>query len=228
MLSTRPAPASGTVLAGWHQGAPKCQTIRVLPAVGDFVPQGAPLVEVLGAPAAVDEEALRDAFSIGIDRTQQQDLALGFRHLADIAVRALSSGINDPTTAVQALDYIHDLLRRLVVHPLRPRYVSDGDGNLRVVLRRMAWNNLLEIAVTEIRQYGHGSVQVMRRLLYTLEDLLTLAPPHRRASLERQRALVLRAVEHSFAAPEDRALASCSDPQGLGTRVSAGGTPPSP
>lgn len=194
--------------------------IRVVPLVGDFVPRGSALAEILGDAQAVDAPEIRAAFDLRIDRTSQQDLALGFRHLVDIAIRALSPGTNDPTTAVQALDHIHDLLRAVVHHPLDASVACDGHGTVRVIAPRVGWDALLTLAMTEIRHCGKDSAQVMRRLLSALDDLLLIAPPGRRPSLEQQRRLVLQSIERAFDTAEDRQLARCPDPQGLGSRVS--------
>lgn len=194
--------------------------IRVVPVVGDFVPRGSALAEILGEAPGIDDQEIRAAFDLRIDRTSQQDLALGFRHLVDIAIRALSPGTNDPTTAVQALDHIHDLLRALVHLPLDARVACDERGTVRVIVPRVGWDALLTLAFTEIRHFGKDSAQVTRRLLYALDDLVVVAPPGRRSSLEQQRRLVLQSIERSFESVEDRRVAGCPDPQGLGSRIS--------
>ena len=88
----------------------------VVPAVGDFVPAGSPLLKVHGGRPVDDREAVEHV-ALGIERTMEQDPAFGFRQLVDIAQKALSPAVNDPTTAVQAIDLMHDLLRKIAARP---------------------------------------------------------------------------------------------------------------
>jgi uncharacterized membrane protein len=160
--------------------------LELLPSVGEFVPEGAPLARLWGTwdEAAVDD--VRGAVGIGSERTLKQDAAFGLRQLVDIALRALSPGINDPSTAVLALDRLHDLLRRLAVRrfPSRERAV---DGTVRLVLSRPGWDDYVRLAVDEIRQAGDGQIQVDRRLRSMLEDLRSIAPEGRLAVLRQER-----------------------------------------
>ncbi|MGV8910810.1 MAG: DUF2254 domain-containing protein [Propionicimonas sp.] len=147
---------------------------------GNFVAEGAPLVEVLGS-GAVDPEAVSAAIWLAKDRTMQQDVAFGFRQLVDIAERALSPGINDPTTAVQALDQLHDLLRRLATRSLRDGLYCDGDGTVRVVTPPETFGGYLDLALAEIDQYGSDASQVQARIDVLLSDVLAAARPEHRA-----------------------------------------------
>ncbi|MFO7532739.1 MAG: DUF2254 domain-containing protein [Candidatus Limnocylindrales bacterium] len=160
--------------------------LELLPSVGAFVPEGAPLARLWGDwdEAAIDD--VRAAVGLGSERTLNQDAAFGLRQLVDIALRALSPGINDPSTAVLALDRLHDLLRRLAVRrlPSRERVV---DGTVRLVLSRPGWDEYVRLAVDEIRQAGDGQIQVDRRLRSMLEDLRSIAPEDRLAVLRQER-----------------------------------------
>jgi uncharacterized membrane protein len=159
--------------------------LELLPSVGEFVPEGAPLARLWGGwdEAAIDE--VRGAVGLGSERTFKQDAAFGLRQLVDIALRALSPGINDPSTAVMAIDRLHDLLRRLAVRrfPSRERVV---DGTVRLVLSRPGWDDYVRLAVDEIRQAGDGQSQVDRRLRSMLEDLRSVAPEDRLAVLRQE------------------------------------------
>jgi uncharacterized membrane protein len=159
--------------------------LELLPAVGDFVPEGSPLARLWGGwdEAAMDD--IRGAVGLGVERTLEQDAAFGFRQLVDIALRALSPGINDPSTAVQALDRIHDLLRRLALRrfPSEARLV---DGRVRVRLTRPDWDDHVRLALEEISLAGQGQVQVVRRLRMLLDDLMRVAPASRQAALRRE------------------------------------------
>ena len=135
----------------------------------------------------------------------------------DIAIKALSPAINDPTTAVQAIDQIEDLLRRLGRRAIDAGCVWDDRGALRLVFPTPSWEDYLTLAFDEIRQYGTGSVQVMRRLRSALLGLAESVTDAERKELVRRylRHLDL-AVEHSVLDAEDRLMALQEDRQGLG------------
>lgn len=191
-------------------------TLALVPMVGDFVPHGGPLFEVWGDGACLDAKQLRQAVQLAPERTLQQDTAFGFRQLVDIAERALSPGINDPTTAVQAIDQLHDLLRRMVRQRFPSPVRRDEAGALRLICPRPSWNSYLRLALDEVRHYGEGSIQVTRRLRFLLEDLLRVAPAFRRGELERQLTLLEASVERAFATPQEAEMASRASPQGHG------------
>ncbi len=191
--------------------------IRLIPAMGDFVPYGAPLVEVFGDAATLDVDEVLQAIVLGRERSVRGDLGFALRELVDVAERALSSGVNDPTTAVQALDQLHDILRRLVSRAFPPPYRLDDEGRVRLLMHRADWDAYVRLAVDEIRQYGDGSIQIARRLRALLEDLLTLSPPSRRGELQRQLAMLNRSVSRSFEDADDEAVAMSPSAQGHGT-----------
>ena len=111
------------------------------------------------------------AVHLGRERTFEQDPKYPIRILVDIAIKALSPAINDPTTAVQTIDQIEDLLRRLGEHELDAGCVSDANGVVRLIFPMPTWEDYLTLAFDEIRQYGVTSVQVMRRLRSALVGL---------------------------------------------------------
>lgn len=190
----------------------------LIPAVGDFVPEGAPLFHVHGdADGRLDDGAVAACVALGRERTMNQDVAFGFRQLVDIAERALSPAINDPTTAVQCLDHLHDFLRRLVVREFPTGCYLDPDGELRLAVPAARWDDYVSLAFDEVRQYGHSSVQVARRLRATVDDLLTIAPLERRRALEREQRLLQLSVARSFPDLEDQQTAEHPDTQGLGS-----------
>ena len=159
-------------------------------------------------------------FALGRERTIEQDPAFALRILVDIAIRALSPAVNDPTTAVQVLDYIEDLLLEIGRRePLGHAVLRDGHGRARVVIPVRRWEQYLDLGVTEIRQYGATSVQVARRLRALLEELRGgVAPPHR-AAVETALCRLEASVTASFAADDDRSMAGASDRQGIGGPV---------
>jgi uncharacterized membrane protein len=149
-------------------------------------------------------EVITRAIPIGRERTLDQDVAFGFRQLVDIAVRALSPGTNDPTTAVQALDRIHDLLRRLVRRPFPPEE-RVTDGTVHLVVPRLGWANFVRLAFDEIRIAGEGQLQVAQRLEAVLADLLEAAPADRRSALLAQQVALEASVVRAFPDAHDRA-----------------------
>ena len=193
--------------------------LELVPAVGDFVPAGHPLLRgYRGWPEELDRPAvLEKLIELGQDRSVEQDPAYGMRQLVDVAQKALSPGINDPTTAVQALDQIHALLRVLVTRPFPEDARYDEEGQLRLIVHEATWEDYVSLGLDEIRHYGSSSVQVHRRMRALLEDLLQIAPPPRREPLLlRMRALDEAAVE-GFNQRVDRKLASQPDLQGIGS-----------
>lgn len=147
--------------------------VELLARVGDFVPQDAPLVRL--HPDAPVPDGLWDHVALASERTTEQDIAFGFRQLVDIAERALSPAVNDPTTACQAIDVMHDLLRRLATRPLPTGRHADGAGRLRLVVPQYAFADYVTVVVAEIWRYGSDSVQVPQRLAVMLRDLRSVA-----------------------------------------------------
>jgi uncharacterized membrane protein len=190
--------------------------IELVPQVGDFLAKGDPLFNVRGGAGSVDEVRLGHAVALGAERTMEQDPAFPFRIIVDIASKALSPAINDPTTAVLALDQIHHLLRNLAGRRLDTGLVYDRDGRLRLVYGTPDWDDFVSLAVVEIRHFGASSMQVARRLRALLEDLIQAVPVERRPPLEAELRRLQRAADRAFSDPDDRAQAGQGDSQGLG------------
>jgi uncharacterized membrane protein len=193
--------------------------IEFVPQVGDFVAADEPLFRLYGGASAIDDRQLRAAVALGSERTLEQDPTFAFRILVDIAIKALSPAINDPTTAVLAIDQIHRLLRHVGMRHVSREEVCDDAGTLRLVFRTPNWEDFVHLACTEIRHCGVGSVQIMRRMRSMLDNLMHTLPPHRHAELRKQLELMDRAIEGHYTFAEDRALARIPDPQGLGGSV---------
>ncbi len=186
-------------------------------AVGDTLTEDTLLLRVYGGRQPLAETPLRRALRVASERTFEQDPKYPMRLLVDIAIKALSPAINDPTTAVQALDQIEDLLHRLGRRALDAGCVMDEQGALRLVFPTPTWEDYLTLAFDEIRQYGASSVQVMRRLrsaLVGLADSVTEA--ERKASVQRYLHHLNLVVEHSVLDAEDQVMALQEDRQGLG------------
>ncbi|CAM5350767.1 hypothetical protein SSPIM334S_07318 [Streptomyces spiroverticillatus] len=189
--------------------------LRLIPRIGDFVVPGTPVIAVHGGEG-VTEKAVRRSVSVGVERTFHQDLGFGLRQLADIALRALSPAVNDPTTAVQALDRIVQFLAVAVELPLGALRHRDGQLQVRFVQDVPGWADLVDLAFTEIRGVVAGNPQVSRRMMAGLDDLLLLAPEGRREVLERHRALLVDVVERTAPDAADREFALTADRQGIG------------
>jgi uncharacterized membrane protein len=191
--------------------------LTLRPALGEFVPAGATLLEITGATERLNVNAAIRSIELGLERTLDQDMAYGLRLLVDIAERSLSDGpFLDPTTAVQAIDRLHDCLRQLA-----PRSFSDGRyrdkrGEVRLVTPSMAWEDYVHLAFDEIRMAGAGSPQIARRLRAALEDLLAVAPFERKCALRQQLDLLQSGIGGSMSEASDRRYSSRGDSSGLG------------
>jgi uncharacterized membrane protein len=212
--------SAGVVLAFDVQGLVALATrydclIEMMPQVGNFVAPGDPLFRVHGGPSLPDE-ALHQSIALGWERTIEQDPAFAFRVIVDVACKSLSPAINDPTTAVLALDRIHHLLRHVGSRRLDNEKVRDAAGKVRLVYRTPDWEDFVVLAVTEIRQYGGGSIQVVRRMRAMLEDLVRTLPPERAPAVQQELKILKKTAERFFEDPDDRARANVSDAQGVG------------
>ena len=190
--------------------------IELLPQVGDFVASGDPLFHVYSCKVPIIEPDLLKCVAVGQERTFEQDPTFAFRILVDIACKGLSPAINDPTTAVLALDQIHHLLRDVGRRQLDDERVRDKGGRIRLVYRTPDWEDFVQLAVTEIRHFGGSSIQAARRMRGMLEDLIRTLPEERIPLLRKELASLHRSAERFFSDPEDRALAEMSDSQGVG------------
>ncbi len=189
--------------------------IEVVPQVGDFVAKGDPLFRLYGR-RDVDERDLQESIAIGPERTMEQDPAFAFRIIVDIAEKALSPAINDPTTAVLALDQLHHLLRSVGLRDLDTGQVRDETGKLRLVYRTPDWEDLVGLAVTEIRHCGKDSIQISRRMRAMLESLIRVVPEERAVRLREELDLLHRTVGRAFPDAEDRTRADRADSLGMG------------
>jgi uncharacterized membrane protein len=162
--------------------------VELLARPGDVRHRGQDLALVHGAGADDDVvDAVRSAFGLGKERTLQQDPEFGVRQLVDIAERALSPGINDPTTAVQVLDELHRILRVAAAQPDRSAHLVDPAGAVRVVDRPTTFSGLLDLALDEIAYYGGDTLQVPPHIEMMLEDLERMARPEHGAVVAAKR-----------------------------------------
>ena len=145
--------------------------VRLIHRPGDWVVAGSPLVEIWPPHRGDDSELVQrivDVFVFGIQRTETQDVEFPMRQLVEIAVRALSPGINDPHTAIMCIDRLGASLVRLSDRTFPSPYRYDDAGQLRVIASPLAWSDIMDTAFNEIRQYGQSSAVVTLRLLGTI------------------------------------------------------------
>jgi uncharacterized membrane protein len=191
--------------------------LELVPALGAFVPAGGPLFIVHGCADDLDESRLFAALSLKLEPTLDEDVAYGMRLLVDIAARSLSeSPFQDPTTAVQAIDRLHDIIRQLARRPFSDGRVPDEHGEIRLLVKTMTWENYIHLAFDEIRMAGAGSPQVSRRLLAALTDLRRVALPERIEVLVEQARLLRAATVEAMYDERDVRFALDSDREGLG------------
>jgi uncharacterized membrane protein len=222
--ATITSPTEGVVLAFDVEGLLRLAQradcfIEMVPQVGDQVAAGDPLFRVFRRGAAVPASALCESIAVGQERTLEQDPTFAFRIIVDIALKALSPAINDPTTAVLALDRIQHLLRIVGNRHLDNGQLRDSTGQLRLAYRTPDWEDFVHLAVTEIRHFGGESIQIARRLRAMLETLIPAVPEARAVLLRQELALLHRSAERAFVEPEDRALAEVRDFQGVGGKL---------
>jgi uncharacterized membrane protein len=183
---------AGTVLVGRAKELGVVLDLDVGP--GDFLVPGQVVGRGWGRDDLSQEEVCDALASIHLaeERSMHLDTGFGVRQLLDIAERALSPGVNDPTTAIQAVNELHVVLRALVQRPDPSAYLSDDDGVVRCVYRPQSYAQHLDAVVAELVTYGADSVRVVPRLRAMLDDLLEVGRPGHRASttaaLERVRA----------------------------------------
>jgi uncharacterized membrane protein len=205
-----------------HHGYPRMVRAVNVPALvhvaaeAGAVVESTPILQVRGGVAPIPETILRNAIDLGGERTFEQDPKYAIRLLVDIAIKALSPAINDPTTAVQALDQIEDLLLRLGRRRLEIGAFRDASARLRVLIAFPSWEDFLLLAFDEIRFYGANSVQVMRRMMALISEMISVLPRERHYALRYWQQRLQTTIERSFGDVEDRLDALAEDRQGLG------------
>jgi uncharacterized membrane protein len=186
-------------------------------SVGEFVETGEPLFEVYGDPGQADaEHVLRGLVALGLERTIEQDSAFALRVMVDVANKALSPAVNDPTTAVQVLDYLGDSLRVMGEADVSGPTRHTGADRRGVVVPVRRWEDFLALGMTEIREFGSTSIQVMRRMRAVLERLLQEVRPGHRAAVQAEIVRLDATVAAGFSGSIDRDWVGIADSQGLG------------
>jgi uncharacterized membrane protein len=195
-----------TRLVRWR----KC-SIEVVVRIGDAVTPGTPIARVVGSPKSLDRR-ISSAIVVDSERSLVYDPLYALRLLVDVALRALSPAVNDPTTAVRALDEIEGVLKVAARERMGAIRFERGEGRLLVL--RLTWPELVDLALVEILTTGAGEVQVHRRMIALIDDLSVNLPPSRRGILDEYRAQLLDG-ENTMPGRAGR-LAGRGDRQGLG------------
>lgn len=187
-----------------------CALVR--PRVGEHVVAGTTLAWVWAASPDVPTPDLRafrpvldDAVRVGFERTLEQDAAFGIRQLVDVACKALSPAVNDPYTAVQAVDHLSVIFCALAVRPLGDDIAYDADNRPRVIIQGRRFGDYLGTMCGLIRRYGAAEPSLSLALLRLLTDCASLVTDHpdRLAELGQQAALILADAERTIAQPAD-------------------------
>jgi uncharacterized membrane protein len=191
--------------------------LELVPAMGEFVPAGGLLFRIKGDLNLIDRTRIIQLLTLDDERSLDEDVAYGIRLLVDIAERSLAeSPFQDPTTAVQALDRLHDILRQLARRELPDGIYRDGRGRVRLTVRTMNWDAYVRLAVDEIRMAGAASPQVSRRLMAMLRDLRAVVPPDRLAIIDREITLLMETSKAHFVDDRDATMALEPDAEGIG------------
>lgn len=191
--------------------------VEIAVAPGEFIAEEQIFFRVYGAGGAtLDEKSLNRCVVIAVERKLDQDPSFGFRIIVDVASKALSPAINDPTTGVLAIDQIQHLLALIGQRQLDAGIVKDPYGVVRLSYPSCDWEDYVAMGVTEIRLYGGPNPQVTRRLQAMYDYLMQVLPEPRQDAIRKERALLGKTVEESFGNNEDRTIAATSDYLGFG------------
>jgi uncharacterized membrane protein len=176
--------------------------------IGDFVVRNTILAS-LSLEVTPDQEtinALQTAFSISRYRTVEQDVAFGIRQIVDVALKALSPGINDTTTAIMCVDYLAAILARLAPRHIPSSYRYD-DGELRVIAKEPGFESLLADSFDQIRSNAKGNVTIMLRLLGAIQTIAGFTNnPQRRKALHEQVQWIIEIAGKTLNSAHDRSI----------------------
>lgn len=187
--------------------AQKQVILELLYRPGDFIVRGMPLALVRPENSWSEEfeKQLNRFFIVGSRRTPQQDVECAIQELVELAVRALSPGINDPFTASSCIDRLAASLSRIASRQNPAPFRYDSDGQLRVIFRRSTFRGALDAAFNVIRQNSADSVPITINLLEALEVIATAATrPSDLRAIQRQSEMIRRGCEEQAFDQQDR------------------------
>ncbi len=193
--------------------------IELSVGVGAYMPRESTVFKIHSTPESLElnERELQKALITGIGRTVTQDPAFAMRAMVDMAVKALSPAVNDPTTAVEVLDGLETFLLALAWRDLDRDRFCDSAGKVRLIVPNPDWEELLDLALTEIRHYGAAAPQVSRRMKALLVDLTNHTPDERNPAIEAQIERFEAAVKAAHSEPTELAYALTADRTGIGS-----------
>ena len=189
--------------------------IELTAPIGSHVGDDAPILLIRGG-STVDSTALRRALTFADGRRIREDPAFAIRCAVDVAIRALSPAVNDPTSAVEGLDALEAMLLHVGHRPLQSSALEDDDGQVRLLLPSPDWDELVDLALTEIRWYGADAPQVARRMTALLDRLTDSLPAERHGVLIRQRHALELSLARIYHDPAELAFAGTADDMGIG------------
>jgi uncharacterized membrane protein len=177
-------------------------TIYQRHGVGEFAVEGNPIVSIVPAEALTADiaRACCECFDIGPARTLQQDVHFGIRQIVDMALKAISPAVNDPSTAVTCIDHLGRILCRLARRRILPIEVRDAtSGRLLMLRRAVTFHGSLDLAFNQLRQYGKGDMAVSLRMLHALTEIAmaTDHAPHQERALHHA-ALIEAGLDPEF------------------------------
>ena len=167
--------------------------LELVPPIGAYVDTGATLFTVHGGTAPPAAQVVACA-QLGRARSLYQDPSFGLRQLVDVAMQALSPALNQATTATQVIDRLKDVMLRILRMPPVTGYFVDRDDVVRLLVHVPSWDELLDLAFTEISADGASSPQVARRLMAVYDALADAAPAHLQEGIERRRSALVELV----------------------------------
>lgn len=179
---------------------------RMERGIGEFSVEGTPLIMVAGSSELAQKlsPALKAAYYVRRQRSLHQDAAFGIRQIVDIAIRALSSGMNDMTTAVMCVDYLGAILVRLATRQIAPS-LSPQHKEARVIYKGPSFEGMLAEAFDQIRQLAEGNLAVLTSLLQALENIAgQTTNAQRLQALAQHRDLIASAAERAIRASHER------------------------
>lgn len=172
---------------------------------GDFIVQGNQLVTVKSMALFEDEleNHVEKIFIIGSTRTPEQDAEFAIHQLVEVAIRALSPGINDPYTALTCIDHLGSILCKLIHRKFPSHQLKDEEGRICVILKTTSFTNITNAAFSQIRQYGRGHVSVLKRLLETLITMGRLAQRQEQFTVIRHHGEMIERAVREFIPEQD-------------------------
>ncbi len=188
-------------------------TFRMERGLGEFIIEGVPLLSVADAPELTEDRiaAVNALYVVGRHRTLQQDAAFGIRQIVDVALKALSPGINDTTTAVMCVDYLAAILVRLASRDI-PTLRRQVEGTTRLIARGPTFGSLLSEAFDQIRQNAEGNVAVLLRQLEALETISGATDSkQRRNSLRAQADFIVSVADRTFTPHDGAGIKAAKD-----------------